>query len=101
MQTGEELFIPYVTQPPGPVFQIRIGADDIIVATQNPEGTSAGNVLPGIIRRIDMREGQAMLMVLAGEEFYVKVTAAAVKKLGLVVDCPVFLMMKARSFRLL
>src|SRR5215475_13596769 len=101
MQTGEELFIPYVTQPPGPVFQIRISADDIIVATQNPEGTSAGNVLPGIIRRIDMREGQAMLMVLAGEEFYVKVTAAAVKKLGLVVDCPVFLMMKARSFRLL
>src|SRR5215813_3904872 len=101
MQTGEELFIPYVTQSPGPVFQIRISADDIIVATQNPEGTSAGNVLPGIIRRIDMREGQAMLMVLAGEEFYVKVTAAAVKKLGLVVDCPVFLMMKARSFRLL
>jgi len=101
MQTGEELFIPYVAQPPGPLFQIRISADDIIVATQNPEGTSAGNVLPGIIRRIDMREGQAMLMVLAGEEFYVKVTAAAVKKLGLVVDCPVFLMMKARSFRLL
>src|SRR5262249_27114802 len=79
MQTGEELFIPYVAQPPGPVFQIRISADDIIVATQNPEGTSAGNVLPGIIRRIDMREGQALLMVLAGEEFYVKVTAAAVK----------------------
>jgi len=101
MQTGEELFIPYVAQPPGPVFQIRISADDTIVATRNPEGTSAGNVLPGIIRRIDMREGQAMLMVLAGEEFYVKVTAAAVKKLGLVVDCPVFLMMKARSFRLL
>ena len=101
MQTGEELFIPYVAQPPGPVFQIRISADDIIVATQNPEGTSAGNVLPGIIRRIDMREGQAMLMVLAGEEFYVKVTAAAVKKLSLVADCPVFLMMKARSFRLL
>src|SRR5215510_11451487 len=101
MQTGEELFIPYVAQPPGPVFQIRISADDIIVATQNPEGTSAGNVLPGIIRRIDIREGQAMLMVLAGEEFYVKVTAAAVKKLGLVVDCHVFLMIKARSFRLL
>jgi len=101
MQTGEELFIPYVAQPPGPVFQIRISADDIIVATQNPEGTSAGNVLPGIIRRIDIREGQAMLMVLAGEEFYVKVTAGAVKKLSLVVDCPVFLIMKARSFRLL
>jgi molybdate transport system ATP-binding protein len=101
LQTGDELFIPYLAQSPGPLFQIRISADDIIVATQNPEGTSAGNVLPGIIRRIEMREGQAMLMVLAGEEFYVKVTAAAVKKLGLVVDCPVFLIMKARSFRLL
>ena len=101
LQTGEELFIPYLAQSPGPLFQIRISADDIIVATQNPEGTSAGNVLPGIIRRIEMREGQAMLMVLAGEEFYVKVTAAAVKKLSLVVDCPVFLIMKARSFRLL
>ena len=101
LQTGEELFIPYLAQSPGPFFQIRISADDIIVATQNPEGTSAGNVLPGIIRTIEMREGQAMLMVLAGEEFYVKVTAAAVKKLGLVVDCAVFLIMKARSFRLL
>ena len=101
LQTGEELFIPYLAQSPGPLFQIRISADDIIVATQNPEGTSAGNVLPGIIRRIEMREGQAMLMVLAGEEFYVKVTAAAVKKLGLLVDYPVFLIMKARSFRLL
>jgi len=101
LETGEELFIPYVAQPPGPLFQIRISADDIIVATQNPEGTSAGNVLPGIIRRIEMREGQALLMVLAGQEFYVNVTAAAVKKLGLVVDCPVFLIMKARSFRLL
>ena len=101
LQTGEELFIPYLAQSPSPFFQIRISADDIIVATQNPEGTSAGNVLPAIIRRIDMREGQAMLMVFAGEEFYVKVTAAAVKKLGLVKDCPVFLIMKARSFRLL
>jgi molybdate transport system ATP-binding protein len=101
LQTGEELFIPYLPQPPSLDFQIRISADDIIVATQNPEGTSAGNILPAIIRRIDMREGQAILMVVAGEEFYVKVTAAAVKKLGLVEDCPVFLIMKARSFRLL
>ena len=48
LQTGEELFIPYLAQSPGPLFQIRISADDIIVATQNPEGISAGNVLPGI-----------------------------------------------------
>jgi len=101
LQTGEELFIPYLAQAPSSLFQIRISADDIIVATQNPEGTSAGNVLPGVIQSIDMREGQAMLIVSAGEEFYVKLTAAAVKTLDLVKDRSVFLIMKARSFRLL
>ena len=82
-------------------FQIRISADDIIVATQNPEGISAGNVLPGTIRTIDLLEGQAMLTVFAGEEFYVRLTAAAVSKLGLREDSRVFLIMKTRSFHLL
>ena len=101
LQSGAELFIPYLAQSPTPFFQIRIAADDIIVATQNPEGISAGNVLPGTIRRIDMLEGQAMLTVFAGEEFYVRLTASAVQQLGLVEDCRVFLVMKARSFHLL
>ena len=101
LQSGAELFIPYLAQSPTPFFQIRIAADDIIVATQNPEGISAGNVLPGTIRTIDMIEGQAMLTVFAGEEFYVRLTATAVQQLGLVEDCRVFLVMKARSFHLL
>jgi molybdate transport system ATP-binding protein len=100
LQSGEELFIPYLAQSPNSFFQIRIAADDIIVATQNPEGISAGNVLPGTIRTIDLLEGQAMLTVFAGEEFYVRLTAIAVQKLGLVEDCHVFLIMKARSFHL-
>jgi molybdate transport system ATP-binding protein len=101
LQSGEQLFVPYLPQPPGRPLQIRISADDIIVATQNPEGISAGNVLPGTIRRIELLDGQAMLTVLAGEEFYVRVTAAAVSKLGLVEDSRVFLIMKTRSFHLL
>jgi molybdate transport system ATP-binding protein len=101
LESGEELFIPYLPQSPSRPLQIRISADDIIVATQNPEGISAGNVLPGTIRTIDMIEGQAMLTVFAGEEFYVRLTATAVQKLGLIEDCRVFLVMKARSFHLL
>ena len=101
LESGEELFIPYLPQPPSRPLQIRISADDIIVATQNPEGISAGNVLPGTIRTIDFVDGQAMLTVFAGEEFYVSLTAAAVQKLGLIEDCRVFLVMKARSFHLL
>src|SRR6476660_4040571 len=72
LSSGEELFIPYLQHSSDRPFQIRISADDIIVATQNPKGISAGNILPGTIRTIDLLEGQAMLTVFAGEEFYVR-----------------------------
>ena len=101
LSNGEELFIPYFQQASDRPFQIRISADDIIVATQNPQGISAGNVVPGTIRTIDLLEGQAMLTVFAGEEFYVRLTAAAVSKLALREDSRVFLIMKTRSFHLL
>jgi molybdate transport system ATP-binding protein len=101
LQSGEQLFIPCLPQSPKRPLQIRISADDIIVATQKPEGISAGNVVPGAIRTIDFLEGQAMLTVFAGEEFYVRITAAAVNRLGLIEGSPVFLIMKTRSFHLL
>jgi molybdate transport system ATP-binding protein len=101
LPSGEELFIPYLPQAPTCPLQIRIAADDIIVATQYPEGLSAGNVLPGTIRTIDLLDGQAMLTVFAGEEFYVRLTAAAVSRLGLSEGSRAFLIMKTRSFHLL
>jgi molybdate transport system ATP-binding protein len=101
LQNGQELFIPYLPQPPNHTLQIRIGADDIVVATRNPEGISAGNVLPGNVRTIDLVHGQAIVTVSAGEEFYVRLTAAAVSRLGLLEDSRVFLIMKTRSFHLL
>lgn len=100
LRNGGELFIPYLPHAPLPMLQIRIGADDIIVATQKPEGISAGNVLPGTVRAIDRLEGQVMLTVFAGEEFYVRLTAAAVERLALREDSSVFLIMKTRSFHL-
>lgn len=100
LESGAELFIPYLPPPPRRTLQIRIGADDIIVATRKPEGLSAGNVLPGTVRSIDLVDGQAMLTILAGEEFYVRLTAAAVERLGLREEAPVFLVMKTRSFHL-
>ena len=98
---GTELLIPYSERPANPNFQVRISADDIIVATQNPEGISASNVVPGTIRTIDLLDGQAMLTVFAGEDFYVRLTAAAVNRLGLLENSRVFLIMKTRSFHLL
>jgi molybdate transport system ATP-binding protein len=99
LQTGQELFIPYLLQPENKMIQIRISADDILVAIERPQGISAGNVLPGTVRRIDAIDGQAMVTVAAGDEFYARLTASAVKRLRLQEETPVFLIMKTRSFR--
>ena len=99
LQTGQELFIPYLSVPEKKTIQIRISADDILVAIKPPEGISAGNILPGTVRRIDAIDGQAMVTVAAGDEFSARLTASAVKRLGLVEKTPVFLIMKTRSFR--
>jgi molybdate transport system ATP-binding protein len=101
LSSGTDLFIPYLDPSDSRSFQIGVSADDILVATERPIGISAGNVLAGTIRRIDMLDGEAVLSVIAGEEFLVRLTAAAVARLGLRKDTPVFLIIKTRSFRVL
>jgi molybdate transport system ATP-binding protein len=100
LPSGTEIFIPYLPQPIRQTFQIRISADDILVGTKRPEGISAGNVLPGIVRAIDRIDGQALVNVDAGEDFYVRLTAGAVARLELAEGMPIFLIIKTRSFRL-
>jgi molybdate transport system ATP-binding protein len=99
LESGQELFIPYVAQPANQ-FQVRVSADDILLGTKRPEAISAANVLPGVVRRIELLNGQAIVTVFAGEEFYVRLTASAVIRLGLSEESRVFLIIKARSFHL-
>lgn len=101
LASGTEIFIPYLPQPIRQTYQICISADDILIGTQRPEGVSAGNILPGTVRAIDMIDGQALVSVNAGEDYCVRLTAAAVARLGLRIGTPVFLIIKTRSFRLL
>ena len=101
LASGAELFIPYLTKPHRPTFQIRVGADDILIGIQRPEGISAGNILPGTIRAIDMIDDQALVKVDAGEDFCVRLTSGAVARLALSVGTAAFLIIKTRSFRVL
>jgi len=100
LESGQELFIPYLPEPASRRLQIRIAADDIIIGIQKPEGISAGNVLPGTVRSIELINGQAVITVLAGDEFHVRLTASAVNRLHLLEQTPVFLIIKTRSFHL-
>jgi molybdate transport system ATP-binding protein len=100
-EKGLELFIPYLRESPNRSFQIRLSADDILIGTQRPEGLSAGNIIPGTLRKIETLADQAVLTIEAGDVFYVRVTPAAISRLHLREESPVFLIIKARSFRLL
>jgi molybdate transport system ATP-binding protein len=99
-EAGLELFVPYLEES-AHRFQIGIGADDILVGTQRPEGISAANVFPGKIRKVESIKDQAVLTVDAGDSFYVRLTPSAVARLGLREETPVFLIIKTRSFRML
>ncbi len=101
LPSGAELFIPFLPRPANRAIQIRVGADDILIANQRPEGISAANVLPGTIRNIEPLAGEALITVVAGDEFVVRLTSAAILRLGLRLNSPVFLIIKTRSFRVL
>jgi molybdate transport system ATP-binding protein len=98
---GLELFIPFLHQSPSRPFQVRLSADDILIGTQRPEGLSAGNIIPGTVRAIESLADQAVLTVEAGEVFYVRVTPGTISRLRLSEGSQLFLIIKARSFRLL
>ena len=98
---GAELLIPCVSTAAKSPLQLRVGADEILLATVEPQGISAGNVLPGTIRSIEFIDGDAMVTIVSGEEFLVRVTASAVARLGLKAQNSVYLIIKARSVRLL
>lgn len=100
-EKGLELYIPYLGESADLFFQVRLSADDILIGTQPPEGLSASNIIPGKVRHIESLADQAVLMVEAGDIFYVRLTPAAVTRIDLREETPVFLIIKARSFRLL
>ncbi|MGH7824092.1 MAG: molybdenum ABC transporter ATP-binding protein [Candidatus Binatia bacterium] len=98
-ESGQEVVVRYVPQPSSRTIQIQVSADDILVATRRPEAISAANVLSGTVRQLESVDGQTLLTVDAGDLFCVRLTHAAVDRLGLTEESPVFLIIKTRSFR--
>jgi len=101
LESGQELFIPYLPPPASGSVKIGVSPDDILVATQRPEAISAGNILAGRVTKVESLDGEALITVAAGDEFFVRLTLSAVNRLGIGEQMPVFLIIKTRSFRLL
>lgn len=95
------LSVPFAEKVRGEKIQVSIPAHEILVATEEPRGLSARNVLPGNIASVQCVRESCFLKVDAGFPFLVRITPSAVEKLGLREGVPVFLIMKTHSFRIL
>jgi molybdate transport system ATP-binding protein len=97
--TSTEIEVPLFAASRGTTIRLAVRAGDILVATEQPRGLSARNVLPGTIRTI-RREGTTVVAeVDAGPLFEVHLTPGAMASLGLDPGRPVWLVIKTHSFR--
>lgn len=61
---GLPLLLPRLSQPPGRTLRVRIAAHDVILSRGRPEGLSALNIIPGIVREIRPGEGPGTIVAL-------------------------------------
>ena len=97
-----EIETPLVRAEAGSHLRVGIQAGDILLATENPRGLSARNILPGTIRRLEQRDGMVSASVdCSGVEFEVHVTLAAQEALSLAPGKNVWVVIKTHSCHLL
>jgi molybdate transport system ATP-binding protein len=97
-----ELEVPLTNVPSDRRVPLRVAirAGDIMLATEEPRGLSARNLLPGIIASV-RREGATVIVhVDAGCRFEVHVTPSAAASLHLAASQRIWLVIKTHSCRL-
>ncbi len=97
---GPLLEVPYAETSVGAPVRVALRAGDILVATREPKGLSARNILPGIVQ-VARHEGLAVVLrVDVGAVLEVRLTPAASETLGLRPGSRVWLVIKTHACRL-
>jgi len=97
-----ELEAPLVRAEVGSLLRVGIQAGDLLLATEEPRGLSARNVLPGTIRRLTQRDVViAAIVECGGTEFEVHLTLAALDVLQLRPGKAVWVVVKTHSCHLM
>lgn len=95
-----DLEVPLGLADVGASVRVAVRAGDILLATEEPRGLSARNVLRGTLASF-AREGPSIVATVdAGERFVVHLTPGAVESLGLRASMPVWLVLKTHSCRI-
>jgi molybdate transport system ATP-binding protein len=80
--------------------RVAIRSEDVLLATEEPRGISAQNVLLATIERIEPLGDHVHVSArVQGEVFRVKITARALAALGLAAEKRVFLVVKAHAIQ--
>ncbi|WP_187428907.1 Vitamin B12 import ATP-binding protein BtuD [Roseobacter fucihabitans] len=96
---GSMLLLPRVDQPPGTALRIWIEAQDVMLATQRPQGISALNILEVDVREVRMGSGPGAIVQLSlgAALILARVTRRSAQALDLQPGRRVFAVIKAVS----
>jgi molybdate transport system ATP-binding protein len=98
--TACELEVPLGYAAPGAPFHVAIRAGDILLATEQPRGLSARNVIEGRIVSLEARGTMVVARVDCGVTLVAHVTPRAVRALELAAGRKVWLVLKTHSCHL-
>lgn len=97
---GAELEVPLGRTPPGADVRIAVRAADILLASEEPRGLSARNILPGTVSSIQREAATMVVMVDAGCRFQAHLSPSAVESLRLADGKQVWIVIKTHSCRI-
>ncbi len=86
-------------RPPGDTVVLMLPAEDVLVARGEIHGTSARNILAGLVVSLDEVDDAIDVIVATPVELRARVTRAAVSELALAPRAKVWLLVKANAFR--
>jgi molybdate transport system ATP-binding protein len=100
---GPELIVPRCPAEVGQTAVLSLRAQDVLVATVEPRGLSARNILEGIIVELSAAEGGVAVRVQLGAdtELLAELTDSTRRSLELELNKRVYLVVKTRSFSVL
>jgi molybdopterin-binding protein len=90
---------PLGRQAEGARVRVAVRSGDIMLATSEPRGLSARNLLPGRVARVEPRAEQTLVHVEAGVNWAAGLTRQSLQELGLETGRPVWLAFKTYAVR--
>lgn len=99
MTAGGTIWLPQMRARTGAMLRLRILAQDVMLATERPQGISALNILETTVEEIRLGDGPGALVRLrmAEERLLARITRRSVQALGLSPGIRVFAVLKAVS----